>query len=116
MEETFERPKNFNLAQYWESSTKAFIENLPNYEVRVEVLPSILTWLKFSGRSVKTIEVEKRTKDDWVPVKLSFDTEDEAKGYILGFADQIKVIEPKELHDKILEMAESAVAFYKRDK
>ncbi|GGJ66343.1 helix-turn-helix transcriptional regulator [Virgibacillus salexigens] len=115
LEETFERPKDFNLAQYWELSTKAFIENLPHYEVRLEVLPSTLTWLKFSGRLVQNMEVENITKDDWVPVKLSFDTENEAKAYILGFADQIRVIEPKELQDKIIEMAESVVAFYKRE-
>ncbi|WP_439108525.1 WYL domain-containing protein, partial [Alkalihalophilus lindianensis] len=45
-----------------------------------------------------------------------FDTEDEAKGYVLGFADQIKVIEPKELHEKILMLAEATVAFYKLEK
>ncbi|SFP68152.1 helix-turn-helix transcriptional regulator [Salibacterium halotolerans] len=116
IEETFERPKDFNLAQYWESSTKAFIENLPRYEVWVDVAPSILTWLKFSGRFVQIVEVESRGQEGWIPVKLSFETEDEAKGYILGFADQIKVIEPKGLHDKILKMAEAAVAFYKHEK
>ncbi|MGY4690035.1 helix-turn-helix transcriptional regulator [Salibacterium sp. K-3] len=114
VEETFERPKDFNLVQYWESSTKAFIESLPRYEVWVEVAPSILAWLKFSGQFVQI--VESRDQEGWIPVKLSFDTEDEAKGYILGFADQIKVIEPKGLHDKILEMAEAAVAFYKHEK
>ncbi|PAV29351.1 hypothetical protein CIL05_10780 [Virgibacillus profundi] len=51
-----------------------------------------------------------------IELKLSFDTEDEAKGYILGFVDKIKVIEPKELHDKILKKAESVVAFYKHEK
>ncbi|WP_174615299.1 helix-turn-helix transcriptional regulator [Virgibacillus ihumii] len=116
IEETFERPKGFNLAQYWESSTKAFIENLPKYEVRVKVMPSILTRLKYSGQFVQIVEVENKTQGDWISVKLSFDTEDEAKSHILGFADQIKVIEPKELHDKILKMAESLVAFYKDGK
>ncbi|WP_174613688.1 helix-turn-helix transcriptional regulator [Virgibacillus ihumii] len=113
-EETFKRPEYFNLAQYWESSTKAFIEKLPRYEVSVKVAPSILTWLKFSSRFVQIVEVDNYVQNDWISVKLSFDTEDEAKGYILGFANRIKVVEPKELHDKILKMAEATVAFYKQ--
>ncbi|WLD93865.1 YafY family protein [Alkalihalobacillus sp. AL-G] len=114
--ETFKRPKNFDLAQYWRSSTKTFLEKLPTYEVWVEVTQSILPRLKFSGRFVRISEIGDTSREDWIPVKLSFDTEEEAKGYVLGFADQIKVIEPKELHNKILEMAESAVAFYKQNK
>lgn len=114
--ETFERPKDFDLAQYWRSSTKAFLENLPKYEVWVEAAPTILPRLQFTDRFVQSVEVENKNQDGWIPVKLSFDTEDEAKGYVLGFADQIKVIEPKELHDKILMMAEATVNFYKHKK
>ena len=114
--ETFERPKDFDLAQYWRSSTEAFLENLPKYEVWVEASPSILPRLQFTDRFVQSVEVENKNQDGWIPVKLSFDTEDEAKGYVLGFADQIKVIEPKELHDKILVMAEATVNFYKHKK
>jgi predicted DNA-binding transcriptional regulator YafY len=84
--------------------------------VWVEATQSILSRLKFTDRFVRIIEIGNSSQEDWIPAKLSFDTEEEAKGYLLGFADQIKVIEPKELHNKILEMAESAVAFYKHEK
>ncbi|MFZ4452445.1 helix-turn-helix transcriptional regulator [Salibacterium aidingense] len=116
VEETFERPKDFNLAQYWESSTKEFIENLPRYEVLAEVAPSAMAWLPFSDRFVQIVEGGSENQNGWIPVKLLFDAEDEAKGYILGSADQMKVIEPKELHDKILETAEAVVAFYKQER
>ncbi|TCP28848.1 putative DNA-binding transcriptional regulator YafY [Scopulibacillus darangshiensis] len=112
IEETFERPEDFNLAQYWESSTKAFIENLPKYEVWVEVLPPILPRIKFTDRFVQNIEAGNPGEGQWTPVKLSFDTESEAKGYILGFANQMRVIEPKELQDQILKMAKSVVGLY----
>lgn len=112
--ETFERPKNFNLAHYWNSSTKAFLENLPTYEVHAEVAESILPRLTFTGYFVRINEIGTRTNDEWIPVKLSFDTEDEAKRYVLGFTDKIKVIKPLDLQNKILKMAESAVEFYKQ--
>ncbi|WP_078382494.1 helix-turn-helix transcriptional regulator [Sutcliffiella halmapala] len=116
IDETFERPDNFDLAQYWSSSTKAFLEKLPTYEVGVEVTETILPRLTFTNRFVRIIEMENRTRDGWIPVKLSFDTEEEAWGYILGFADQIRVKEPKELSEKIHEMAEATVAFYRKEK
>ncbi|MBW8350972.1 YafY family transcriptional regulator [Bacillus sp. IITD106] len=112
--ETFERPKNFDLAQYWDSSTKSFLEKLPTYEVWTEVKKSILPRLQFSGRFVRIMDVE-NSGEEWIRVRLSFDTEEEAKGYILGFADQIKVLKPKELRHMIREMAEATVAFYKTE-
>ncbi|WP_044338586.1 helix-turn-helix transcriptional regulator [Rossellomorea aquimaris] len=116
LKETFTRPNDFNLAQYWNSSTQAFIKKLPSYEVKVEVNPSTLSRLTFTGRFARVLEIGDRTKKDWIPVTLSFDTEEEAKGYLLGFADQVRVVEPDDLHQKILEMAEAAVSFYRRYK
>lgn len=115
LSETFIRPKDFDLAQYWSLSTKTFLENLPKYDVRVEAEPSILPRLQFSGRFIQSVALENKNQNGWIPVKLSFDTEEEARGYILGFANQIKVIEPKELRNKIVEMAEATVNFYKHE-
>ncbi|MEC1451910.1 YafY family protein [Bacillus haynesii] len=111
--ETFERPENFDLAQVWQSSTKEFIERLPTYEVRVKAAQAILPRLSFTNHFVQIIETNEIDQEGWVPVTLSFDTEDEAKRYILGFAEHMRIIEPKELHGKILKMAESIVAHYK---
>ncbi|MGC4378354.1 YafY family protein [Fictibacillus sp. Mic-4] len=111
--ETFKRPKDFDLARYWTSSTKAFIESLPRFEVWAEVSPSIVSRLKFTDRFVQIASIGDQRKEGWVPVKLLFDTEDEAKGYILGFANQIRVVKPKELQNKILNMARAVLAFYR---
>lgn len=111
--DTFKRPKDFDLARYWASSTKAFIESLPRFEVWAEVSPSIVSRLKFTDRFVQIASIGDQRKEGWVPVKLLFDTEDEAKGYILGFADQIRVVKPKELQNKILTMARAVLAFYR---
>ncbi|MCY8180301.1 YafY family transcriptional regulator [Bacillus paralicheniformis] len=111
--ETFERPENFDIAHVWQSSTKKFIERLPTYEVRVKAAQDILPRLSFTNYFVRIIETNEVDQEGWIPVTLSFDTEEEAKRYILGFAEHIRIIEPKELHGKILNMAESIVAHYK---
>lgn len=114
-EETFDRPKQFNLVEYWESSTASFIENMPTYPVKVEVTKAILPRLSWTNRFVQVEELGKGKNENWRSVELFFQTESEAIGYILGFANQIKVIEPKQLHDQILKMAEATVAFYKNE-
>ena len=112
--ETFTRPVGFDLAQYWTSSTQSFIRRLPSFEVKVEVSPHIISRLTFSGRFARVLEVGEGNGVSWIPATLSFDTEEEAKGYLLGFADQVRVREPDDLQQKLLEMAEAAVSFYRR--
>jgi predicted DNA-binding transcriptional regulator YafY len=44
---------------------------------------------------------------------VSFDTEQEAKAYILGFGDQIRINHPVSLIESIKNMAESVLTLYK---
>jgi predicted DNA-binding transcriptional regulator YafY len=115
LEETFVRPDDFDLAEYWNSSTKAFIKNLPSYEVKVEAAAAVVSRLTFSGRFARVLDVGSENTDGRVLVTLSFDTEEEAAGYLLGFGDQLKVVEPEGLSRRILEMAVRTVAFYRED-
>jgi predicted DNA-binding transcriptional regulator YafY len=110
--ETFKRPSGFDLAYYWENSTSNFVKSLPTYEVQAMVHSSIYPRLTFTDRFVQLTKVGDDNKNCWIPIHLSFQTENEAKGYLLGFADKIKVIEPKDLKDKILKMAQSVLSMY----
>lgn len=111
-EETFSRPEDFNLAQYWDSSTQKFIRNLPRYEVDVEVAPPIADRMGFTGRFVQVLKVDSPLENGWIPVSLRFDTEQEAKEYILGFGNRIKIVHPADLRQSIYDMARAVVAFY----
>ena len=113
VEEQFARPPDFDLAHYWQRSTQAFVDNLPQFDVRVEVTTAVLARLKFSGRFVQLRDVGDADVAGWTPVTLRFDTEAEALATILGFADQMKIIEPYDLIHKVVAMAESVVTFYK---
>jgi predicted DNA-binding transcriptional regulator YafY len=112
MSETFTRPNDFILAQYWNSSTQEFIKTLPRYEADVEVSPYILPRIKFTGRFVQILKMESPIENGWTPVKLCFDTEQEAKEYLLGFGNQIKIIKPHNLKQDIYDMARAVIDFY----
>ncbi len=112
-DKSFTRPDDFHLEKYWVESTQNFINTLPEYKAEVEVSPSIVHRMKFTGRFVQIENIEPPTADGWIPVSLRCDTEQEAIAYILGFGDQIRVIFPTSLQQEIYQMARKIVAFYK---
>ena len=110
--ERFVRPTDFDLAQYWESSTQAFIDHLPEYEIQVEAAPSVLPKLPYAGWFAKIRAVGHPLDSGWIPVTLCFDTEEEAKAFVLGFGDNMKVVEPSCLAREVVKMAHAVVQFY----
>jgi predicted DNA-binding transcriptional regulator YafY len=43
---------------------------------------------------------------------MRFQFEEEAAEYVLSFGARIEVVEPHSLREKVIEMAESVIAFY----
>lgn len=113
--ETFKRPVHFNLGAYWEQSKAEFVQNLPTYDVEVEIHPEIMNRMKFTAKFVQVINTEKPRGDKWIAATLRFHNELEAAEYILGFANKMKVVSPKSLTDKIVSSAMSVIDFYNRD-
>ncbi|WP_144699577.1 helix-turn-helix transcriptional regulator [Fictibacillus phosphorivorans] len=111
--EPFVRPTNFQLADYWNKSKQNFVQSLPVFEVEVEASPAIIQRLSFSGRFAQVVSTSTPNENGWIPVKLSFDTKQEATSYIIGFGDQIKIISPSSLIESVKRMAESVLTFYK---
>ncbi|SFL91850.1 Predicted DNA-binding transcriptional regulator YafY, contains an HTH and WYL domains [Gracilibacillus orientalis] len=110
--ERFERPANFHLATYWEQSKDNFIRNLPAYDVDVEIAPSIIKRITFTGKFVQVIEKKSANEQGWLPAVLRFNDRQEAIEYILGFGDQIKIVSPAHLTDEIVSLARRAIRFH----
>lgn len=110
--ETFQKPPHFNLAAYWKQSKAAFVQKLPNYDVQVEIHPDIMKRINFTGKFVKIIKADNPNGDKWIPATLRFDDQQEAIAFILGFANKIKVLSPKDLPEKVVSLAKSVIDFY----
>ncbi|SFB22983.1 Predicted DNA-binding transcriptional regulator YafY, contains an HTH and WYL domains [Lentibacillus halodurans] len=113
--EVFRRPLNFNLAAYWEQSKVEFIQNLPKYDVQVEIHPAIIKRINFTGKFVQMIKTEIPNGDKWIPATLRFNDKQEAIEFILGFSNKIKVISPKDLPNKVVSLAMSVIDFYSNE-
>jgi predicted DNA-binding transcriptional regulator YafY len=106
------RPPDFDLAAYWAESSANFKANLPRYLATVRVAPAIIPHLGFLGRFARIEHISPPDGDGWANVSLRFDVAEEACAYVLGFGDQIEVLEPPELRDRVIQLAEAVVAFY----
>ncbi|SFJ18939.1 WYL domain-containing protein [Thermoflavimicrobium dichotomicum] len=51
----------------------------------------------------------------WIPATLRFDTEQEAAETILGFHNQIRILSPTSLREKIKKMAQAVLDLYGKE-
>ena len=112
IDEPCTRPKEFDLAAYWEQNTASFKAALPRYQTTVRVRAEVFPRLLFAGRFARIEQAGAPDKDGWIKVSLRFDVEEMACEYVLSFGAQIEVLEPPLLRDKVIKMAESVLAFY----
>ncbi len=106
------RPPDFDLAAYWTQSSADFKESLPRYAATVRITQTALPRLHAAGRFIQAEQTDLPDADGWIKLHLLFGIKEEACGYILSFGPQMEVLEPLELRETVIELAESVVAFY----
>lgn len=110
--ETFERPIDFHLRDFWKQHKLKFIESLPKLQVKVLAHPSIYGRMTFTDKFVRMIHVEKVTDHGMLRIDLSFHSEPEAVQYVLGFGGMMKLVEPEHLIARIVQQANMVVKMY----
>ncbi|HZS06337.1 MAG TPA: YafY family protein [Blastocatellia bacterium] len=108
------RPESFDLAAHWEQSSVEFREKLPRYEVVVRARQEIVWRLRYAGRFMRIAQVDAPDADGWALVSLVFQMEDEACECLVGLGTNVEILEPPELREKVVSLAESVIAFYAR--
>jgi len=112
--EPCERPRDFDLAEFWLESAARFSATLPQYRVVARVRREAVTRLPFGGRFVRVEETGEPDAEGWVAAALRFDVEEMAVEYALGFGPLLEVLEPEGLREKVLAAARATVEFYER--
>ena len=111
LDESSERPPDFDLAAYWKSSSERFSEALPRYDALVRAEPRTAGWVQMSRPpwSVQVDDARGPDVDGWVTLRLRFDSEEEACSVVLGLGPRVDVIEPANLRERVLAEAASVV-------
>jgi len=114
-EEGFTRPSDFDLATFWRESSMEFENTRAQYVVRARIAPVIVRILpEIFGESIER-EIERAGPADeqgWITMPLTFDNIHAAQHHMLGFGAQVEVLEPLELRENIIEIAQKIVQFY----
>lgn len=100
--QTFERPANFKLSAYWETSTAAFQENRAPFEATIAAAPQAARSLR--GWCATTPSENPPTQtfpEGWETLRIRFEGEEHARFLILGFGPRVRVLEPATLREKI---------------
>jgi len=98
-EQTFERPRGFDLAAHWASACDRFFATRPVYPVRLRVrTPAVSRLSRAPGTTIT--EVAERA-DGSSDLTMTFENSFEAATFLLGMAGDAVVIAPDELRDRI---------------
>lgn len=115
LQETFNRPEGFHLAQYWTEWCTHF---LPSYPVLLRISPNAISRLLqlFGEAQSSHLLHAEPDASGWRTVSLVFETEETARTTVLGFGPTAEVMEPRELRDSVMQWAEGLLARYRSEK
>lgn len=114
LEDRFERDTAFDLPTYWKQSCKVFEEKMmrefPPYYATLAVRPDFL-WI-FSSYMEDRYEQLGVDDNGWITLRVTFEALGEARMRVLGLATMVRVIEPEELHQIVIQTAQDILAFH----
>ena len=111
LDQACERPANFDLAAYWQTSTRQFQEGWQRHPATLRVEPRAAEWVRMwqtasSGDSLAP------DGDGWVTLNVNFDHENEACFLVLGLGSRVEVIEPASLRERVVAEAKKILERY----
>ena len=112
LEETFERPDDFDLERFWEQSTQQFKNNLPRYPARLRVHRKLHARIG-QERYAKILRTEEAGDgSEWSELDMEFQTLNSACEIILSYGALVEVLAPEELRTKVVLEVQATAAVY----
>ena len=112
----FERPEEFDLADYWERSVADYAGALPSFSAKLRVRGDGIERLASVLGSAKALDMVAAAgdRDEGGWLNLTVDLEDlwQAESQVLGLGADAQVLEPVELRERIALAARKVAALY----
>ena len=113
LDDRFERPPDFVLADHWTAAIAAYEAELPRIEVTVRVDPARMHHLvEAVGYSAvrRGTELPADDPDGWRHLRLELEWPDEVAGRLVSAGDALEVLAPHELRAAVISLARAALA------
>lgn len=117
-DQTFERPPDFDLEDFWHSWSIAHEASRAVFPVRLRVAPDLIALLPhYFGTQVQAAIAAAGQPDahGWRTITLSFESFEAARTRILGFGYAVEVLWPMALRLSVHDFAQQIVAGYRPD-
>ena len=101
LDQTIERPSDFDLAEYWKSSTKKFQDGWQKCFATLRLDPRAAGWVKMWHVGSPNQTVAAPDAEGWITLSVQFDHEDEARFVVLGLGSRVEVVEPSSLRERV---------------
>jgi predicted DNA-binding transcriptional regulator YafY len=113
LDETFERPKNFDLQRHWADAVSGFEAGLRTRRARLRAAPSALDRIDRLGADMaEPLRAAAPGTGGWREAEVPIESIAHAAGLLLGFADEIEVLEPAELRQELADRAARVASLY----
>jgi predicted DNA-binding transcriptional regulator YafY len=114
LDEPFKPPKSFDLAAYWQESTRRFETGVYRESATLRVSPRGLRLLRQVSTAV--LEAADKTvakdKDGWSRVVVPIESVDHAANHLINLGADVEALAPKELRNRLRSTAKKMVAMY----
>lgn len=111
LSEYVERPDGFELATFWEESTRIFRQNIPHYPAVLRIQVDALESLQ-KTRFTRVEHVSEPDEHGWLIVHVVFEVEHEALATVLSLGAKTVVIQPDHLRELVSAEIEMIRALY----
>ena len=96
-----QRPADFDLATYWQTSTEELRKGRSRYDVTLNVAPRAAERLKWWCRTTPLPAAKGHGDEAWVTLRVQFEDEEQACFVVLGLGPRAEVVEPASLRDRV---------------
>lgn len=109
-EERFEVPPKFDLAAWWEASTRRFKAELPRYPAQVQVRQEARE--RFAAERYVRVRGWGPEEGEWLSADVDFHTLESARDLILSYGAEVRAVQPEELVHAVRQTASDILGLY----
>ena len=115
-DEPVQRPEGFDLAAYWTESSAAYERDAPTVEVVVRIAAD-QAWRIADVYGRATLDAAERLDDPdpdgWLRLRLRVSWPDEVANRLLSIGPRLEVLEPADVRERVIAIADRVVAGYR---
>ena len=112
LDESFNREEGFDLEGFWTAWAQAYEESRGRLSVKAKASPDALAQLEYRlGYHIDRVH-EEDADEEYREISLTFESLEQARGYLLTYGNAIEVLEPRALRLSIEDFAKQICSMY----